>query len=158
MLTAYHCSLVDFKKICQIFDLKFNHNKEVHNVQRIKGYVWCIQIWRYGYLMIQFGFSICCLILFLISFLWPVIWMAAFKGLVRHFNLFSINWSRLGCVNVCIVNLDFIYLHRFDVVRFTCGVFFFFFGLTCGVLIKANLFLFLFFNHSVLFPLLFSCF
>ena len=146
MLTAYHCSLVDFKKICQIFDLKFNHNKEVHNVQRIKGYVWCIQIWRYGYLMIQFGFSICCFILFLISFLRPVIWMAAFKGLVRHFNLFSINWSR-GCVNVCIVNLDFIYLHRFDVMRFTCGV-----------LIKANLFLFLFFNHSVLFPLLFSCF
>ena len=37
MLTAYHCSLVDFKKICQIFDLKFNNNKEVHNVQRIKG-------------------------------------------------------------------------------------------------------------------------
>ena len=98
------------------------------------------------YLMIQFQFSICCFILFLISFLWPVIWMAAFKGLVRHFNLFSINWS-LGCVNVCIVNLDFIYLHRFDVVQFTCGV-----------LIKANLFLFLFFNHSVLFPLLFSCF
>ena len=37
MLTSYHCSPVDFKKICQIFDLKFNPNKEVHNVQRIKG-------------------------------------------------------------------------------------------------------------------------
>ena len=34
MLTSYHCSPVDFKKICQIFDLKFNHNKEVHIVQR----------------------------------------------------------------------------------------------------------------------------
>ena len=28
---------MDFKKICQVFDLKFNHNKEVHNVQRIEG-------------------------------------------------------------------------------------------------------------------------
>ena len=89
---------------------------------------------------------VCCFILFLISFLWLVIWMASFKGLVRHFNLFSINWS-LGCVSVCIVNLDFIYLHRFDVMQFTYGDF-----------IKANLILLLFFNHSVLFPLLFSFF
>ena len=57
--------------------------------------------------------------------------------MVRHFNLFSINWS-LGYVSVCIVNLDFIYLHRFDVVRFNCGV-----------LIKANLFLVFFFSIIV---------
>ena len=82
---------MDFKKICQIFDLKFNQNKEVHNVQRIKGIclmylilkIWVFNdtVWVY-YMLFYFIFNF---------FLWPVIWMAAFKGLVRHFNFFSIN-------------------------------------------------------------------